>query len=270
VVIRFFPGPSVPLRWSLRWRLPATAALFAIALSACTGKVELISQVSENQANEVIAALSEQGIAGEKIPGKEGVVSVQVPQDRAARAIEVMQARGLPRTPYASLGEVFKKDGLISSPTEERARLIYALSQELSNTISKIDGVIYAQVHLVLPEHGGFGEVGNPSSAAVFIKHEDTASLDSSVPQIRRLVANSIPGLSYERVSVVLVPSEVQMSAKSSQGARMDVIWGIHVAAGSAGLLRAVLGGLTLAVLGACAGIGFIVFRARRSREAHA
>lgn len=244
------------------WRV-ILGGCFALLLAACSSQVELISQVTEMQANDVIAALSDQGIEATKIPGKDGV-SVQVADDRIARAIEIMRAAGLPREPYSSLGEVFKKDGLISSPTEERARMVFALSQELSGTISKIDGVIFAQVHVVLPEQAGFGETASPSSAAVFIKYEDTADLASVVPQIRRLVANSIPGLTYEKVSVQLVPSAPQTPAMKPS-AQLDTVWSIQVAPGSADALRVILGGLTLGMLAACGGVGFLLYKAKRA-----
>jgi type III secretion protein J len=252
---------------SCRWR-GLWGGCLALLLIACTPRVELISQVSESQANDVIAALSDRGVAAEKIPGKEGMVSVQVPQDKIARAIEIMHAAGLPHEPYVSLGDVFKKDGLISSPTEERARMLFALSQELSHTISQIDGVIYAQVHVVLPEHAGFGETGNPSSAAVFIKHEDTANLDDVVPQIRRLVANSIPGLTYDKVSVELVPTAVQATVVAT-AAQLETVWSVQVTGRSAGLLRGILVGLTLGLLGACAALGFLLFKFRGKGASH-
>ncbi len=253
--------PRHPRLWRLLW-----GGCLALLLGACAARVELISQVTEGQANDVIGALSEQGIPAEKVLGKEGMVAVQVSQDQVGRAIQILHTQGLPREPYASMGEVFKKEGLISSPTEEKARMVFALSQELSNTISKIDGVIYAQVHVVLPDHGGFGESGNPSSAAVFIKYEDTVSLDDVVPQIRRLVANSIPDLTFDKVSVELVPSAARAVAPAVTAARTDTVWGIKVAAGSAGLLRALLGGLSFAVFAACAGVGFVLFRGAARR----
>ena len=248
--------------------LVSTLAL-ALLLSACSARVELISQVPEMQANDVIAALSEQGISADKVPGKDGVVSVEVAQDKIARSIEIMRAQGLPHEPYASLGDVFKKDGLISSPTEERARMIFALSQELSGTISKIDGVIFAQVHVVLPEQGGFGETGNPSSAAVFIKHEDTADLAAVVPQIRRLVANSIPGLSYDKVSVQLVPSAPQMRSLAT-APNLESVWAIDVAAGSAGMLRVMLATLTFALFSALGGVALLILKLKRGAVADA
>jgi type III secretion protein J len=248
---------------SRKWR-GVLGGCLALLLAACSSQVELISQITEMQANDVVAALAEQDIKATKVPGKDGVVSVQVSDDKIARSIEIMRAAGLPRAPYSSLGEVFKKDGLISSPMEEHARMVFALSQELSGTISKIDGVIFAQVHVVLPEQAGFGETSNPSSAAVFIKYEDTADLASVVPQIRRLVANSIPGLTYEKVSVQLVPSAPQTQA-TAPGAHLDTVWSMQVAAGSADALRIILGGLTFGMLAACGGVGFLMFKAKRS-----
>ncbi len=255
-----------PMSDARRWHA-LCAGCIVLLLGACSSRVELLSQVSESQANDVIAALAGQGISAEKVSGKEGAMSVQVSEDRIARAIEIIRAAGLPREPFASMGDVFKKDGLISSPTEERARMVFALSQELSATISKIDGVIYAQVHVVLPEHAGFGESGNPSSAAVFIKYQDTASLDEVVPQIRRLVANSIPGLTYDKVSVELVPSAPQGVSAAVPAGQLDSVWSIQVASDYAGLLRLILGGLTAGMLAACAGLGFLFFKMRTKGE---
>ncbi|MEJ1965635.1 MAG: type III secretion inner membrane ring lipoprotein SctJ [Gammaproteobacteria bacterium] len=238
-------------------------------LAACSARVELLSEVSEAQANDVIAELAGRGITALKVPGKGGVVSVEVPEERIANAIEIIRAAGLPREPFTRMGDVFKKDGLISSPTEERARMLFALSQELSATISKIDGVIFAQVHVVLPEHAGFGERGSPSSAAVFIKYEDTVSLDETVPSIRRLVANSIPGLTYDKVSVELVPSEAHSHATDPSEA-LDSVWGIKVAGGSAAQLRFIIAGLALAVLAVCVALGFVLIRLRGAGAARA
>ena len=46
---------------------------------------------------------------------------------------------------------------------------MHALAQDLSATISRIDGVVVARVHIVLPDNNPFAEKVKPSSAAVFI-----------------------------------------------------------------------------------------------------
>lgn len=180
-------------------------SVLALTLSACGGSVELLSNMNEREANEVIAALDEAGIKVQKLPGKDGVVNLAVENSAVARAITVLSAEGLPRERRATMGDVFRKEGLISSPLEERARYLWALSQELSETISQIDGVLRARVHVVLPERSSGGEASLPSSAGVFVKHRRGVNLEESVPQIKRLVASSIPGLVVDKVSVVLV-----------------------------------------------------------------
>lgn len=196
-------------------RLVFAGVLLAL-VAACDTRVELISSVSESEANEALAALLDGGVKAGKIPGKEGMVSLDVAQSEVSKAIGILRVEGLPRERYAKMGEIFRKEGLISSPLEERARYIWALSQEISSTLSQIDGVVKARVHVVLPERSVGGDPSLPSSAAVFIKHKTGVNLEDSVAQIKRLVANSIPGLSGEKVSVILIASDSRLNLNES------------------------------------------------------
>jgi type III secretion protein J len=234
-----------------------------VALSGCGGRVDLLSIIAERDANEVMAELLNKGIAATKVTGKEGNASVQVPRADMARAIDVLKAAGLPRESFKGMGQVFTKDGLISSPVEERARYLYALSQELSGTLSNIDGVLFARVHLVLPERGTGIDKGLPSSAAVFIKHRAEYDIEVLQPQVRRLVANSIPDLSADRVTVVLVASSI----KAPPRADAVSVWGVDVPPLAAASLRTfgwvLIAVVALAVVGLVA-LGVMLWRARR------
>ena len=190
-----------------RCNIFTSSIIFTIALYGCGSRVELFTGITENEANDALAILVNAGITSTKIPGKEGLVNIDVDQSDVARAITTLRTEGLPREKYARMGEVFRKEGLISSPLEERARYLWALSQELSATIAQIDGVVKSRVHVVLPERSSGGEAAMPSSAAVFIKHKPGYNLEEVTLQIKRLVSNSIPGLYADRVSVVLVPA---------------------------------------------------------------
>ena len=183
----------------------ALTTWLTLLLLACGNRVELMASMPEGEANEVMAALQNAGIEAQKISGKEGKVGLTLDASQVGRAVDLLRAKGLPRERFAGMGEVFRKEGLISSPLEERARYLYALSQELEATLTQIDGVIVARVHVVLPERGSPGDPNTPSSAAVFIKHQAGYNLDTVLPQVRRLVTNSIPGLTPEKVSIVLV-----------------------------------------------------------------
>lgn len=190
----------------------ATLILYVFLLAGCSQQTDLFSGLSEQDANEVIATLAEQSIEAQKHLEKTGVV-VAVESDQINRAVRVLDAAGLPRQARSSLGEIFKKEGVISTPLEERARYIYALSQELEATLSQIDGVVIARVHVVLPERVAPGEPVQPASAAVFIKHTASLDPDSVRGRIQQMVASSIPGMvggaapDSRKFSIVFVPA---------------------------------------------------------------
>jgi len=250
------------LQW-LRNGLQMLVLGSCLLLAACGGRVDLMGAIAEDEANEVLAALINAAIPTEKVSGKEGMVGVRVASDDVGRALEVLRDKGLPRERFAGMGQVFKKEGLISSPLEERARYIYALSQELSNTLSKIDGVLAARVHVVLPERGTAGETGVPSTAAVFIKHQDGYNLEIIQPQIRRLVTNSIPSLTADRVSVVFVASQARSGAAAPEATSQSV-WGFEVPAQTASGLSLLLWSLVGTAVVALAALGYGLWRYRR------
>lgn len=208
------PRPNTRMR---RLRPVAMLAALALTLGAC--KTDLYTKLSEREANEMVALLLDKGIAASRVGAKDGTSSVQVEDGRFAQAVEVLKAGGYPRQSFTNMGEVFKGGGLIASPTEERARYVYALSEELSKTISSIDGVLSARIHVVLPKNDLLKQDATPSSASVFIRHDQDAPLKTLLPQIKMLVANSIEGLSYEKVSVVFVPVDRTQNAGTALAA---------------------------------------------------
>jgi type III secretion protein J len=190
------------------------AMLFGGLMLAGCNNIDLYSNLDERQANEIVATLLRNGIPAKRGAGKGSLFTVSVEDNRFAEAVRILSENGLPKQVFATFGEVFKKDGLISTPTQDKAQMIFALSQELSRTISDIDGVLSARVHLVLPENDPLRQQLLPSSASVFIRHQVSAPLANLVPQVKMLVANGVAGLAYDKVSVVLVPVEKPVSAE--------------------------------------------------------
>lgn len=201
----------------MSWRKKARPALIGLALllAAC-GRAELYGKLSEAQANEMIAVLQSAGISAAKEEGGEAGWTLVTAKGDFSRAVEVLHARGYPREEFANLGTVFKKEGFVSSPTEERARLVFGLSQELSHTISEIDGVVQARVHLALPQAQPLAETAQPSSASVFIKYRPGANIDAQIGKIKALVVNSVEGLNYDNVSVETFPAQPLPAAPAS------------------------------------------------------
>lgn len=193
----------------------ATLLLSVLALAGC--KVQLHSQLSEIDANNMMAILMENSIGAEKIAdAKSGTYTVNIEESKLPQAVTLLREHGYPREQVVSMQKMFEKDGLISSPLEERARYIFALSQSVQETLSQIDGVLVARVHVVLPEEAAVnsGQPITPSSASVFIKYHPAFELDSMKSEIKLIVEKSIQGLTYDKVSVVMVPAQLPTARK--------------------------------------------------------
>jgi len=184
----------------------ASLLLTAALLAGC-GKDPLYSKLDEQQANEMLAVLVGAGVDASKVPVEDGW-SIEVARSGVPRAMDVLKAEGYPHENYQSLGEVFRKEGFVSTPLEERARLLHALSQELSRTVSSIDGVVVARVHLAIPERNRLSEDRPLSSASVFIKHKPGSQVVNKAASIKALVVNSVEGLPYDNVTVTFFASD--------------------------------------------------------------
>jgi type III secretion protein J len=231
-------------------RLRLHGAMVGMLLLSGCGQQEVYSKLTENSANEMISVLSQNGIEASKVTGEKENWSISVKSNDFARAVETLRTHGLPHENYDSLGTVFKKEGFTSTPLEERARLIYGLSQELSHTISEIDGVVQARVHLTMPEADPLSREAKPSAASVFVKYRTGFDLRGQTGAIKALVTNSIDGLTYDRVSIIMVPAQALPSVASAQNT---------IAVGTLVRLFAGLGAIALL---AFAGIAW--WRARR------
>jgi type III secretion protein J len=230
----------------------------ALLLSAC--ETELYNNLDQRQANEIVATLQQRGIPAQRVAVKGGTYTVVVDKGRFAESITILKDAGLPRQEFQTMGQVFKKDGLVSSPTQERAQMIFALSQELSGTVSEIDGVLSARVHLVLPENDPLRQQLVPSSASVFIRHRSNAPVGNLVPQVKMLVANGVAGLSYDKVSVVLVPVDSQ---KPSQGQDLEMVsfLGLWMHRDNVAQAMWMFFGLVALVVLLAGGLGVVLFR---------
>ena len=97
---------------------------------------------------------------------------------------------------------MFPKEGFVSSPTEEKARYIYALSQELASTLMMIDGVVSAE-YMWPPQKQVLDDAPPPASASVVIIQEEGIDLSAHETDIKAIVTDGIEDMNdVNRVTV--------------------------------------------------------------------
>ena len=177
-------------------RTGTMAVLLACLVLAGCGGAALYSNLEEQQANQVMAALLEAGINADKNPAadKKGW-EVRIAEGDFPMAMQVLHSKGLPRRQSQTLGELFKKEGFASSALEEKARYIFGLQEAMRQKLLKLDGVVDADVSIALPDRDPLGGEARESSASVFIYQAPGVDLRDRETDLKVGVKDGIEGL---------------------------------------------------------------------------
>lgn len=235
--------------------------MLAALLQACD--IDLYTNLGEREANAMLAVLLRDGIPASRKVQDDGQLKIVVDEKRFAQAMAVLDDAGLPGQTFSNMGEVFKGNGLVSSPVQERAQMVYALSEELSHTVSQIDGILSARVHVVLPDNDLLKRVISPSSASVLVRYDPQTDINVLIPQIKTLVANGISGLGYDGVSVTAIKAAVPAGAAGQP--RMGSFLGLWMLEEDVTKARWLFGVLLLVALGAGGVLGRQLWQRKRS-----
>ncbi len=156
-----------------------------------------------NLSTEDTAAIT-QALSGAGIPYRleEGSGAVSVPIERVNDARLMLAGQGLPEV--GGFASMAKDPGFGVSQFMESARYQHALESELARTISSLQQVDGARVHIASPRNSSFVRDRQPGSASVFLQVKPGRRLSSEqVTSIVNLVASSIPELEANQVTVV-------------------------------------------------------------------
>ena len=230
-----------------------------LILAGCdVGKI-IVNDVPEREANEIVVFLANKGISSEKIPaagggaaggGVSNLWSISVEEANATDAMSILNQNGLPRVRGTTLLQLFAKEGLMSSATEETVRYQAGLAEQIANMIRMIDGVIDAQVQLSIPAEEALPTEEKKEkkvTASIFVKHQGILDNPNShlITKIKRLVAGSVVGLDINNVTVVSdrarfadVTLYDQTEAITPDGKEFVSIWSIVMNKDSASRFR--------------------------------
>lgn len=201
------------------WLRLGCIGMLVLILSGC--KVELYSELSEADANQMLALLLLRNIDASKEIIKGGLVTIKVDKTQFINAVELLRQEGLPRKKIASLEDLFPSGQLVTSPVQEHAKILYLKEQQLEKMLQAMDGVIIAQVSI------GEGISQNPRavpkpSASVFIKYSPERNLLNRETAIKSLIFNSVPNLLSENISIVLQAADYRYQPLPEPAASAD------------------------------------------------
>lgn len=198
--------------------LVTSIAATVLFLVGCT-RIELYQNLTEEDANEMLVLLSENGVKARKkkdVVQNEVSYSIEVPESEMVRARSLLVRHNLPRRRELGLTGVYKEKGLIPTPDEQKARFLLALKGEIINSIEKIPQIVDADVVLNVPTKDEFAGAESkhrqrPTASIVLkVKPLDGGEAPLSEAKIQEFVSNAVEGMNPRDVTVVLtyLPSE--------------------------------------------------------------
>ncbi|MBL8637400.1 MAG: flagellar M-ring protein FliF [Alphaproteobacteria bacterium] len=129
---------------------------------------------------------------------------IMVSDKDVGRARMALAQDGLPNG--GSLGyELFDKQSSFGTTNfVQNITQVRAMEGELARTISSLESIKSARVHLVLPQRELFSRESRPASASVFLHLRGAAQLDKEqIAGIQSLIASAVPDLKSKNVSIV-------------------------------------------------------------------
>ena len=183
----------------------ATGLVLAVAAGAINYTTRpvyttLYTGLSGKDASQIVDKLRERKIPFEV--GADGTI-IKVPQNLASELRLDFAGEGLPRS--GEIGyELFDKPMLGMTDFVQKMNFHRALEGELARTISELDAVESARVHLVVPSARLFREDQKNATASIAIQLRPGATLTpQQVQAIAYMTAFSVEGLEADHITIV-------------------------------------------------------------------
>ncbi len=160
------------------------------------------------------------GGAGIEYQLENGGATIAVPAEKVADARLLLAGQGLPSS--GGFASMTRDSGFGLSQFMEGARYQHALETELAQTISSLQAVSAARVHIAASRQSAFVRDRQPPSASVFLQLRSGGRLSGEqISSITHLVASSVPELTSEEVTVVDQQGRLLSSPKGHDDAAL-------------------------------------------------
>ncbi len=184
----------------------ALAATVALAVAIVLWVKEpsyrmLYGSLTDQEMLEITTSLDQAGI---RYDINTSTNAVLVDAERVHDARMRLAGIGLPKGSGTGYELLDKDQGFGTSQFIETARYQRAIEGELSKTISSLNNIQSARVHLAIPKQSAFVRNRKKASASVMLSlYQGRMVSDDQANSIAHLVASSVPSLEMEDVTVV-------------------------------------------------------------------
>ncbi|MBN8548294.1 MAG: hypothetical protein J0M12_03140 [Deltaproteobacteria bacterium] len=192
--------------------------LLCLLLSGCN-TVPVAEDVSQTQANEIVAILSDHGISAmaSRESGGKAKYTVEVKRSYYSQAVSLLHEKGLPGERKSSFNELISQNGLIPNSREMDAlKLDHALATEVEEMMQNAPGIASARaivrLNFLKNEQQPAVAVVVQSRPGAVVKPEDLVTLISQI----------IPGIQKERVTVSVSSAAETEKLSGSEGVFND------------------------------------------------
>lgn len=241
---------------------------FALLFSSCGSTKTIVNGLDEKEANEILVYLSSKGVEANKVRSGEGgggggskivLWDIAVNAEQATEAMAMLNQAGLPRRRGASLLGIFANTGLVPSDLEQKIRYEAGLAEQIASTIRKIDGVLDAEIQISFPQEDPLnpGQYKGKITSSVYVKHNGVLDDPNShlISKIKRLVASSVTGLSYDDVTIIpdrarygeVQPGSVGLGGEEEK--QFVSVWSMVIAKESLTMFRVIFVSLSALIL---------------------
>jgi type III secretion system YscJ/HrcJ family lipoprotein len=215
---------TVKFRGPLAW---AAMVVIVMLLGGCN-RESVRKNLTEDQANEVMAVLVLHEIAATKEALEKKEFEVTVPREDLGYALQIVKQYALPRDIYQTpMCEIFKKQGMISVPIEDRARWMCSKALSLERAVFQgIDGVVTVTSSVSYADRDPFSDKQEAPHASVTIKHVKDARID--VDKVKAIARDSNAGILADNISVTLFEAQVIPRSTASSnvaGSKLIAFW---------------------------------------------
>lgn len=185
------------------------AAISSVFFLQSKDKYEYIfTDISNEDTQAILSEFRRLNVPDYEVDSK----GIKVPADRAAQLRMQLAQEGLPANGVVGW-EKFDSQDFTRTEFEQNIHRLRAIQGELSRTITSIDGISSARVHIVTPKQSLFVEDQKEPTAAIYLKTKRGVTLnDRQIKGIQHLVCRSVEGLKPNNVTII--DQEGQMLTK--------------------------------------------------------